>query len=82
MKYSKKYLEYLLEHGKTPDGRMVTKEMLIAMQDVAGYDPWIDEPWTDEELKALNEAEPCDHPGCMSHVSHPCEGCGKKWGNL
>ena len=20
--------------------------------------------------------EPCDHPGCMNHVTHPCEGCG------
>ena len=22
---------------------------------------------------------PCKHPGCKSHVSHPCEGCGKQW---
>jgi hypothetical protein len=22
---------------------------------------------------------PCTHPGCMSHVSHPCEGCGRQW---
>lgn len=20
---------------------------------------------------------PCEHPGCLSHVSHPCEGCGR-----
>lgn len=26
--------------------------------------------------------EPCDHLGCMSHVSHPCEGCGRQWGQL
>ena len=25
-------------------------------------------------------ARPCDHPGCKSHVSHPCEGCGRQWG--
>ena len=24
--------------------------------------------------------EPCDHPGCMHHVTHPCEGCGRQWG--
>jgi hypothetical protein len=24
--------------------------------------------------------EPCDHPGCLSHVSHPCEGCGRVGG--
>lgn len=23
--------------------------------------------------------EPCSHPGCKSHVSHPCEGCGRMW---
>lgn len=23
--------------------------------------------------------EPCDHPGCMSHVTHPCEKCGRQW---
>lgn len=26
--------------------------------------------------------EPCDHPGCKSHVSHPCEGCGRQWGTI
>jgi len=20
---------------------------------------------------------PCGHPGCLHHVSHPCEGCGR-----
>jgi hypothetical protein len=23
---------------------------------------------------------PCKHPGCMSHISHPCEGCGRTGG--
>ena len=23
------------------------------------------------------DGEPCHHPGCKSHVSHPCEGCGR-----
>ena len=23
------------------------------------------------------DGEPCGHSGCMSHVSHPCEGCGR-----
>jgi hypothetical protein len=23
------------------------------------------------------DGEPCDHPGCLHHVSHPCEGCGR-----
>lgn len=24
---------------------------------------------------------PCKHKGCQCHVSHPCEGCGRQWGN-
>lgn len=23
---------------------------------------------------------PCSHPGCYSHVTHPCEGCGRLQG--
>ena len=23
------------------------------------------------------DGEPCDHRGCLSHLSHPCEGCGR-----
>jgi hypothetical protein len=25
----------------------------------------------------LREGEPCGHPGCLSHRTHPCEGCGR-----
>ena len=25
----------------------------------------------------LEDGEPCDHPGCLAHVTHPCEGCGR-----
>lgn len=25
----------------------------------------------------LREGEPCKHPGCAHHYSHPCEGCGR-----
>ncbi len=24
-----------------------------------------------------NDGEPCMHKGCLSHLSHPCEGCGR-----
>lgn len=27
--------------------------------------------------KQLRPNEPCGHRGCLSHVSHPCEGCGR-----
>jgi hypothetical protein len=26
----------------------------------------------------LKDGEPCSHPGCASHVSHPCEVCGRR----
>ena len=24
---------------------------------------------------------PCSHAGCMNHISHPCEKCGRQWDN-
>lgn len=26
------------------------------------------------------EGRPCNHAECKSHVTHPCEGCGRQWG--
>ncbi len=23
------------------------------------------------------DGEPCHHPGCLNHVTHACEGCGR-----
>lgn len=28
-------------------------------------------------MKELEDGEPCKHPGCLSHITHPCEGCGR-----
>ena len=28
------------------------------------------------------KGQPCPHPGCLSHVSHPCEGCGRVMGRI
>lgn len=25
----------------------------------------------------LRPGQPCRHPGCLHHISHPCEGCGR-----
>ena len=30
----------------------------------------------------LGPYPPCSHKGCYNHVSHPCEGCGRKQGRL
>lgn len=32
------------------------------------------------EQKSYKDGESCGHPGCLSHVSHPCEGCGRQRG--
>ncbi|MCK5021466.1 MAG: hypothetical protein KAS32_30925 [Candidatus Peribacteraceae bacterium] len=29
---------------------------------------------------SLKDGVPCDHPGCLHHVSSPCEGCGRNGG--
>ena len=28
-------------------------------------------------MRELRDGEPCNHKGCLSHISHPCEGCGR-----
>ena len=28
----------------------------------------------------MKDGEPCSHPGCLNHVTHPCEGCGRTQG--
>lgn len=33
-----------------------------------------------KECKGKGKFEPCNHPGCYNHVSHPCEGCGRYQG--
>ncbi len=38
-----------------------------------------------KEIKARYEAatkmsDPCKHPGCHSHLTHPCKGCGRQGG--
>ncbi len=33
-------------------------------------------------MNDLIEGIPCDHIGCLSHVTHPCEGCGRVGGRI
>lgn len=39
-------------------------------------------PSTPTPGRHLRDGEPCGHRGCLSHVSHPCEGCGRIAGAL
>jgi len=41
--------------------------------------------WPELKMKiagrpSLRDGEPCTHPGCLSHLTHPCEGCGRVGG--
>lgn len=29
------------------------------------------------QIVKLKSGEPCTHKGCLNHVSHPCEVCGR-----
>ena len=33
-----------------------------------------------ERSNCIPDGSPCSHPGCLSHISHPCEGCGRVGG--
>ena len=35
-----------------------------------------------QEEVDYKDGVPCGHPGCLSHVSHPCEGCGRIGGRV
>ena len=36
------------------------------------------ESYIDRYFKVTYESgQPCKHPGCLKHVTHPCEGCGR-----
>lgn len=51
-------------------------EMLDKNRKECGLEPII---W-DRLTSFLREGEPCTHPGCLKHVTHPCEGCGRVGG--
>jgi len=38
---------------------------------------YVTTPLSDRPLKQYEDGEPCSHPGCRNHWSHPCEGCGR-----
>jgi hypothetical protein len=45
---------------------------------MSNYPAGYNEPESlDHYLERLEDGEPCFHPGCLNHVTHPCEGCGR-----
>ena len=67
----------------------VVTEEILALQEAA-WQPGVLEEEKPKEYRgrlfwpevSWYEGEPCKHPGCKSHVSHPCEGCGRQWGTM
>jgi len=35
------------------------------------------ELWMPKPARRYEPGKPCAHPGCIAHLSHPCEGCGR-----
>jgi hypothetical protein len=33
--------------------------------------------WIPKPTRRYEPGKPCPHPGCIAHLSHPCEGCGR-----
>jgi len=33
-----------------------------------------------EKLVTIRDGEPCLHPGCLQHITHPCEVCHRVGG--
>lgn len=31
-------------------------------------------------LRVIQDGEPCPHTGCVRHITHPCEVCGRTGG--
>jgi len=52
----------------------------IKIKDLTSYGKLVDN--LAEQIKKSGKVyngEPCSHKGCASHISHPCEGCGRQW---
>lgn len=39
--------------------------------------PDLDSIKAGEPIEHLKDGEPCGHHGCLNHITHPCEGCGR-----
>jgi len=45
-------------------------------------EPFCEEVYCIENTRGLEPHQPCSHPGCLSHQTHPCEGCGRIGGYI
>lgn len=60
--YNKTVHEYLLERSKMSETE---------------FKRLYENPWGSFMKVKYQDGQPCRHPGCMAHISHPCERCGR-----
>ena len=64
----------------THDERMAKADSLIELAKAKVEDArtwWHNQPIEPKPREPLKDGVPCDHPGCLAHLTHPCEGCGR-----
>lgn len=64
------------------DTEKATRELIRRLRDLRAIGRQLAER-SNSKRRMMAEGgapKPCSHPGCTSHVSHPCEGCGRIWG--
>lgn len=71
-------IDQILEHWRT-EGSLFHSEQEWLLDEVDRLNALL------KEVKASTpptyaDGEPCSHPGCLNHVTHPCEGCGRTAG--
>lgn len=66
-----------MPEGKIKDVSAIAQFVKRAIQ--AALDAAQDNAYRErlQRIRNLKDGEPCDHAGCLNHVSHPCEGCGR-----
>jgi hypothetical protein len=75
-------IEGALRNAKSVEDIEKVKEVIDCLQMKQGKNlarSWPDLTKSDLEqpIEHLKDGEPCRHPGCLSHRTHPCEGCGR-----
>lgn len=54
--------------------RQLAKPKMLTLADIAAL---VKTPKIASGAADLRDGVACGHPGCLSHISHPCEGCGR-----
>lgn len=68
---------------ENPDGFYQRRINGKVVEEVSGKVPspyWHGKPPVVLMRPALPDGVPCYHPGCLNHITHPCEGCGRVGG--